>query len=110
MRFEFNKTLPVAIFAFFYRISKQSVFDFPIPRFVRSDSFDASNSLKILYVFLDCSDAYPQNRRQLSCGYVWIVSDFRYDFVSIWRHPDIVFITNFITNHIDSIERDCDNY
>lgn len=81
-----------AIFAFLHRISKQSVFDFPIPWFVR---FDASDGLKILDVFLDCSDAYPQNHKQLCFCYARIVSDFRYDFASVGCHSRIAFIINF---------------
>ena len=58
MRYEYNKNrYLLAILAFLYRISKRSVFDLPIPRFVRSDSFDAAIILEVPDVLFDGSRA-----------------------------------------------------
>lgn len=43
----------MAIFVFFYRISKQSVFDFPIPCFARAYSFDIPIIFEITDVLLN---------------------------------------------------------
>ena len=79
-------------------IFKCLILNYPIPRFVWTDSFDASSSPKILDVVLNCPDAYPKNHRELSWGYVRIVSDLRQNFLSVGRHLGIGFIPNFIPN------------
>lgn len=56
----------MAIFAFFYRISKQSVFDFPIPCFVRAYSFDIPIIFEITDVLLNGGRAYAKNACELA--------------------------------------------
>ncbi len=54
------------VFDFLYQTPKQSVFDFPIPCFVRAYSFDIPVILEIADVLLNGGRTYAENACELA--------------------------------------------
>ena len=111
MRYELTQNIAAMamILSFRHSFLKQSILNFPIPRFIRAYSFDASIILKVTDIFLDCSRAYAKNVCKLRWRDIRVVPDFRNHPYPIWREPCIIFIHNFIPNHVDPIEGNRDH-